>query len=184
MRRINLPGYGIIVIADTVGFIRDLPINLVDAFKSTLEEVAEADLLVHVIDASNSDVEAVRDNVREVLNKVGADNVPVLEVFNKIDIAKGTQCSTYQRLCVSALTGYGIEDLLEKISNRFGVTQRPFSIRLASSEGHVRSWLYKIHAVLDETIEDDGSLALTVRLGTKHVRRLLANEGISLYRTN
>ena len=183
MRRINLPGYGIIVIADTVGFIRDLPTDLVDAFKATLEEVSEADLLVHVIDASNDDVEAVRDSVRAVLDKVGADNVPVLEVFNKIDIVKGTSCLNYQRLCVSALTGYGIEDLIEKISNRFGVTQRPFSIRLASSEGHIRSWLYKIRAVLDETIEDDGSWALTVRLGTKQVRRLLANEGVALCRT-
>ncbi len=183
MRRINLPGYGIIVIADTVGFIRDLPTDLVDAFKATLEEVSEADLLVHVIDASNDDVEAVRDSVRAVLDKVGADNVPVLEVFNKIDIVKGTSCLNYQRLCVSALTGYGIEDLIEKISNRFGVTQRPFSIRLASSEGHIRSWLYRIRAVLDETIEDDGSWALTVRLGTKQVRRLLANEGVALCRT-
>ena len=145
--------------------------------------MSEADLLVHVIDASNDDVEAVRDSVRAVLDKVGADNVPVLEVFNKIDIVKGTSCLNYQRLCVSALTGYGIEDLIEKISNRFGVTQRPFSIRLASSEGHIRSWLYRIRAVLDETIEDDGSWALTVRLGTKQVRRLLANEGVALCRT-
>ncbi|MBW6494373.1 MAG: GTPase HflX [Burkholderiaceae bacterium] len=123
-RRVRLPGGGWIVLSDTVGFVRDLPHQLVDAFQATLEETAEADLLIHVVDASAPDRDEQVLQVERVLAEIGASEVPCLRVLNKIDLTgwppevERDSCGSIVKLMVSALTGAGIDDLREAIEQR------------------------------------------------------------------
>lgn len=118
LRRLQLPELGPIILADTVGFIRNLPHNLVDAFSATLEETAQADLLLHVIDASNLNRQPYIDQVNEVLAQIGADGVPQLQVYNKTDLLPEASYKIDRdsegrpiRIWVSAITGGGIPEL-------------------------------------------------------------------------
>jgi GTPase len=121
-RRIWVPDAGDVVISDTVGFIRDLPHTLVAAFRATLEETVHADLLLHVIDAASSVREAQAEQVNGVLTEIGADAVPQLRVWNKIDLtsfAPGLErddCGSISRVRVSARTGAGLELLRDAIA--------------------------------------------------------------------
>ncbi len=175
MRRLDVPGVGDVVLADTVGFISHLPHSLVEAFKATLEEVANADLLLHVVDASAEDVDARIRQVETVLEEIGARDVPTLMVLNKVDALDGAPAVGLGRsldaVAVSALTGEGLDDLVDAIAARLGVTA-PTEVLLAPGEGKTRAWLYGIGAVLDERIHEDGSLALTVRADQDLLARL------------
>ncbi|MGC1441962.1 MAG: GTPase HflX [Burkholderiaceae bacterium] len=141
-RRVHLPGIGDVMLSDTVGFVRDLPHALIDAFKATLEETAEADLLLHVIDGSSDQRRDQIEQVQQVLLEIGADHIPVIEVFNKMDRLGGgvpmpaelaaeprepasggdisepslVPCDSISRIAVSAVTGSGIDELLSKLS--------------------------------------------------------------------
>jgi GTP-binding protein HflX len=123
-RRIWLPQTGNVVLSDTVGFIRDLPHDLVAAFHATLEEVKEADLLLVVSDLASPDNDAQREAVTETLRQIGAESVPVLEVGNKIDLLDQSPevvrdgCGTIRRVTVSAATGAGLELLRAAIDER------------------------------------------------------------------
>ncbi|MBI5782028.1 MAG: GTPase HflX [Rhodocyclales bacterium] len=123
-RRIWLPEVGDVVLSDTVGFIRDLPHDLVAAFHATLEEVAEADLLLHVVDGASEDREAQRATVEAVLAEIGAQDVPRLEVLNKIDLLAevpaelSDECGSIRRVCVSARTGEGLDALRRALAAR------------------------------------------------------------------
>ena len=123
-RRLRLPDGQQIVLSDTVGFVRDLPHQLVDAFRATLEETAQADLLVHVVDASSPERDAQIAEVERVLAEIGADSVPMLIAFNKIDLtglsaeAHLAPCGNIDRLLVSARTGEGIESLKVALAQR------------------------------------------------------------------
>jgi GTP-binding protein HflX len=123
-RRIWLPEVGDVVLSDTVGFIRDLPHDLVAAFHATLEEVAEADLLLHVVDGASEDREAQRATVEAVLAEIGAQDVPRLEVLNKIDLLAevpaelSDECGSIRRVCVSARTGEGLDALRSALASR------------------------------------------------------------------
>lgn len=123
-RRIWLPEVGEVVLSDTVGFIRDLPHDLVAAFHATLEEVAEADLLLHVVDGASEDREAQRSTVESVLAEIGAQDVPRLEVLNKIDLLAevpaelSDECGSIRRVCVSARTGAGMDALRMALASR------------------------------------------------------------------
>jgi len=125
LRRMHLPGGGNLVVSDTVGFIRELPHDLVAAFRATLSEAANADLLLHVIDASASDREAQVDAVEEVLAEIGASDVPQIHVLNKCDLAGldtgVTQdgCGNIAAVRVSALTGDGVAELRAALAQRF-----------------------------------------------------------------
>ncbi len=175
MRRLNVPGVGDVVLADTVGFISHLPHSLVEAFKATLEEVANADLLLHVVDASAEDVDARIRQVEAVLEEIGAREVPALMVLNKVDALNGTPAvqlgNRTNAVAVSALTGEGLDGLVDAIAERLGVTA-PTEVLLAPGEGKTRAWLYGIGAVLDERIHEDGSLALTVQADQELLARL------------
>lgn len=178
MRRMPVPGVGDVVLADTVGFISHLPHALVDAFKATLEEVANADLLLHVVDAGAEDMDVRIAQVQAVLEEIGAAEVPTVKVLNKIDTlpsGSAPQPGRSDAVAVSARTGEGLEALTGVVAERLGVTE-PVEVLLAPEEGKIRAWLYTIGAVLGETIREDGSLALTVRGDGELLERLAGRE--------
>ena len=126
-RRLRLPDGDSLVLSDTVGFVRELPHTLIDAFKATLEETADADLLVHVVDASSAERDDQQHHVDQVLREIGAGEVPRLTVFNKIDrigrlasFERGP-CDTIERLWLSAKTGDGVAVLVQAMSDRKSV---------------------------------------------------------------
>lgn len=186
MRRLAVPGVGDVVLGDTVGFISNLPHSLVDAFKATLEEVANADLLLHVVDAGAEDVDARIRQVDAVLAEIGAQDIPTIMVRNKIDLLPAGAGSEHGvqpgsgagSVAVSALNGSGMEALVAAVGERLGVTA-PTEVLLGPAEGRTRAWLYDLGAVLDESTNEDGSLSLTVqadadllgRLARRHVER-------------
>ncbi|MBV1905555.1 MAG: GTPase HflX [Pseudomonadales bacterium] len=186
LRRLNIPGLGDIVLADTVGFISALPHGLVAAFKATLEEVVSADLLLHVVDSSAEFVQERKQQVLDVLNEIGASGRPMLEVYNKIDIsglAPGTEMGAdgnAARVGLSAVSKEISAHLISAIGQRLGVRAGPVRVRLEASAGRVRSWLYDIGAVIDEQVEMDGSLALSVRVDNAGYARLQQEAGVML----
>ena len=182
MRRVEIEGAGEVVLADTVGFIRDLPVSLVEAFRATLEQVSQADLLLHVMDATALDVDDLRGQVLDVLDQIGASGVPTVEVLNKIDAggeeplppdADGT------RVAVSAIRGDGLQELRRTIGRAVGVGARTLTVLLDPAAGKTRARLYQLGAVLSETSAEDGRLALCVRLDRAEASRLRA-EGVEL----
>ena len=180
MRHLNLDGYGTVVIADTVGFIRDLPIDLVEAFKATLEEVSAADLLLHVIDSAAIEQESMSAEVDRVLSEIGAGTVPKIEVLNKIDRSTLEEGVYGNRVHVSARMKKGLETLKELIGQRLGVVNEPIEVCLAPSNGKVRARLYELGAVVGETPQEDGAMTLSVRLDAEQINWLVAHEGVCL----
>ena len=168
-----------VILADTVGFIRALPVTLVDAFKATLEEVAQADLLLHVIDAAALDAEDLCRAVQRVLTEIGAADVPTLKVLNKIDLldrAWESADSSPAQVPVSALTGEGLDTLRAAIQARLGLDAVAVEVRLPPSGGQVRSWLYENGAVQGETTDEHGAMTLGVRLCRGKLAELAASE--------
>ena len=180
MRRLDVPGAGEVVLADTVGFVSRLPHTLIDAFKATLEEVINADLLVHVVDRSAPESHWRRREVERVLREIGADSVPVVTALNKCDLIDGARSGPYKSgtgnsVPVSAKTGEGLERLVEAIGAALGV-QAPVSLALPLAAGRARAWLYEKGAVLGEETTEDGGTLLTVRADAgvrAHLDRLL-----------
>ena len=180
MRRLDVPGAGDVILADTVGFVSRLPHALIDAFKASLEEVVRADLLVHVVDESAQESQWRRGEVERVLAELGADEVPVVTALNKCDLIGGPQPATWSggggnSVRVSARTGEGLERLLGVIGTALGV-QEPVSLALPVAAGRARAWLYEQGAVLDEEITEDGGAVVTVRADPEvraHLHRLL-----------
>lgn len=183
LRRIELPGSESAIIADTVGFIRELPHQLVAAFRSTLEEVAQADLLLHVIDTADPLREETIGEVERVLLDIGASDIPTLRVFNKLDLSGGSarldRDETGQAVAVwvSAHTGEGIGLLRAAIAERIGVAQVHGRIRLAPTEGRLRARLYALGRVLDEQVSEQGVCELKVHLPQREWARLRYHGG-------
>ena len=180
MRRTDIDGIGKVVLADTVGFIRDLPHSLVEAFKATLEQVAEADLLLHVVDAAAPDAEDLIREVDAVLEEIGATDVPAIKVLNKADLLDqhGSPMfpdggeSELARVVVSAQDETGLADLRQALGRALGVAARPVTVRIDARSGKLRARLYALGAVLAETVQEDGTLALQVRLDRAEAARL------------
>jgi len=162
VRRVRLPDRRELLVSDTVGFIDRLPHSLVAAFRATLEEVAEADLLLHVIDAAVRDHERHMAAVRRVLDEVGAGEVPVIEVFNKCDTIDEAEQRRLQQqypasVCMAALFGDGRDDLLETIASRLALDTRPLMLHFrVGSEGDRQriALLYRHARVLTHTTSD------------------------------
>ncbi len=172
-----------VVLADTVGFIRALPVTLVEAFKATLEEIVEADLVLHVVDASAPDAEELRAAVLAVLADIGADAVPTIDVWNKIDLVADDACrapSPQEHLEVSALTGEGLDALKTAVLARLGVAAVAAQVRVSPQGGKVRSWLHENGRVEGETVSDDGTVTLRVHLRPDKLRELAAYDGSGL----
>jgi GTP-binding protein HflX len=176
VRRVKLPDSRELLVSDTVGFIERLPHSLVAAFRATLEEVASADLLVHVIDASNPDRERQMAAVRTVLAEVGADEVPVMEVYNKCDrLDEGERARLRAvspgALCISALTGDGRDDLIAAMEARLALdTARvtlTFDARNEESRTRIAQ-LYRFARILQH-VTSDGQVSIEAEVP----RRLL-----------
>jgi GTP-binding protein HflX len=159
-RRVELPGGESVLCSDTVGFVRKLPHQLVEAFRSTLEVVAESDLLVHVVDSSAPDADAQIDAVRTVLREIEAGDVPELLAFNKADIAPDADRLVKAHegsVAVSALTGEGIGDLLTAVSDRLRALGRVVELVVPFSRGDVLAALHREGEVLTEVHCDEAT---------------------------
>jgi len=174
MRRLKVDGVGESVLADTVGFISQLPHSLIEAFKATLEEVAGADLLLHIVDGSAQGLEGRIEEVNAVLEEIGALDVPTITVFNKMDAVSdmGFPCLV-DGVMVSALTGRGLDDLRVAIAAELGVSA-PTEVLLAPEDGRTRAWLYRLGAVIEEGLSEDGRVALRLRADPDLLARLEA----------
>ncbi|MGJ8518132.1 ribosome rescue GTPase HflX [Carnimonas bestiolae] len=180
LRRLEVSDVGTVVMADTVGFIRHLPHKLVQAFKATLEEASEADLLVHVIDAADPEREQNIEQVNSVLNEIGADEVPRLLVMNKIDLL-GSQPrlerdSDGKPLAVwlSAQQQSGFELLDQALGELLGEDVIELSLELAPQKGWLRAQLHELGAVRQEGFDENGNTRLDIRLPQHDFLRLLA----------
>jgi len=170
MRRVELRDFGATILSDTVGFIRDLPHSLVEAFHSTLEEVSNAHLLLHVIDAASNYREQCISDVNKVLKEIHAAQIPTIEVFNKIDLLGGeakvrrNTDGLIDKVWLSAHTGVGVDLLHEAIAERLSLLHRRCRIDLPASNGKLRANLYRKSVVKQEVVADDGSFSLELEL--------------------
>lgn len=194
LRRLEFPAAGEVVLADTVGFIKHLPHDLVAAFRATLEETFNAQLLLHVIDASARDRENRRDQVNGVLAEIGAERVPQIEVFNKSDLlanggskegdgnvaVNGLNGGTARppRVHVSAHTGAGLEALREAIDRHFTADLVRRRVRVPANAPRFRAMLFELGTVLSESIGDNGDALMEVIIQPASFRKLCRSEGL------
>lgn len=187
LRRLELPDTGPVILADTVGFIRHLPHDLVDAFRSTLEETRQADLLLHVVDAHNEHQGTQIQHVNAVLREIEAGDVPQLEVMNKVDMLPNQRPridrdknGVIQRVWLSAATGEGIELLVQALRERFSSARIRDWVRVPAASGRLRAKLYALGKVHRECAEDSGDLLLDVEMSRKDFAGLEKSEGLRL----
>ncbi|MBL4762070.1 MAG: GTPase HflX [Gammaproteobacteria bacterium] len=180
LRRLPLNDQMEVILADTVGFIRDLPHDLVAAFRSTLQESREANMLLHVVDAADPDRQEKMLNVNEVLKEIAADSVEQLEVYNKIDLleqdARIDRNAEGQatRVWLSAKSGAGLDLLLQVLAERFEQERTQGWLKLSSQEGQIRAALFELSAVKDEQYDDDGCWILEISLAQVDYQRFCA----------
>ncbi|MBL6987034.1 MAG: GTPase HflX [Methylobacter sp.] len=175
LRNCQLPNNSEIVLADTVGFIRHLPHELVAAFKSTLQEASEADLLLHVIDASSDDRAETVYQVNQVLEDIEAGEVRQLEVFNKIDLLDGIQPRIERndlghpmRVWLSAETGAGVDLLYQALAEIFSNTKIYRTCHLRPDQGEIRAKLFACAKIISEKTDDFGGCELVIEIDTKY----------------
>ncbi|HRD48320.1 MAG: GTPase HflX [Candidatus Competibacter sp.] len=184
LRRLDLPGAEPVVLADTVGFINRLPHELVAAFRSTLRETCEARLLLHVIDASHPDRDAVIEHVEAVLAEIGATAVPQLQVFNKIDLGDGPPRlerdadGQVRAVWVSAVTGAGIDVLIAALAERLQEDAVHGFLCLPPTAARLRAKLFDLGAVVAEQMEPTGEWLIEVRASRGNVDWLCRREGL------
>ncbi len=178
LRAVDLPHGTRIILSDTVGFISDLPTQLVAAFRATLEEVIEADVILHVRDVSHPDSQAQADDVKDVLTDLGIDieaSGRVLEVWNKIDLlsdaARDAMENTAARsdladrpILVSALTGAGTSDLLDVVERQITAGRVTLDVTVAADDGEGQGWLYRHGEVLERRTDEDGVMHFALRI--------------------
>lgn len=179
MRSVTLPSGRRIILSDTVGFISDLPTELIAAFRATLEEVAEADVIVHVRNVAHPDSDAQREDVIQVLNNLVRDGVldetwpeRVVEVLNKSDILGGVRHVAHVggAVPVSALTQEGLPDLLSAIDAQLTAHLPVIHVRLSIQDGAAMAWLYEYGDVIERT-DEEAVICLTVRLPNNDLKR-------------
>lgn len=195
LRRIEYPDTGAVILADTVGFIRHLPHDLIDAFHATLEEVSQAELLLHVIDVSDEEKIAHIEEVNVVLDSIGASEVPRLLVYNKIDLgmvypqreilADAEDSSAIidrdregniKRVFISAYKGWGMRELLIAISEKLNKEILEHIIILPPHETKLRAHLYTREVIKSEEIDEEGNYHLRVRLPRVELEKIVTRE--------
>ncbi len=181
LRHIFIPNLGKVILADTVGFIRDLPHDLVAAFKGTLEETVQADLLIHVVDSQHDSRLDLIDSVRQVVHEIGAADIPQLLVFNKIDLDPNCepklefdQWGAPKRVWLSAATGAGFDLLNQAIEVMLQQKKVDTEVVLQPNEGKLRAQLYALEVVKSETMTEEGKIILKVSINNVDYQRLLA----------
>jgi GTPase len=193
LRAVDLPKGLRIILSDTVGFISDLPTMLVAAFRATLEEVIEADLILHVRDVSHEDAEAQSLDVEEVLSQLGIavqDGARLIEVWNKIDrLDRDDRARMRNRaerqpvgrhpVLVSARSGEGLDDLAVEIERRLAARRVMLDLVLDAADGAGLSWLHRHTEVMSKALRDDGALAITVRTDPANAEKTRARFGRS-----
>lgn len=183
LRKLQIPNYGTAILADTVGFVRDLPHQLVDAFRATLEETVEARLLLHVVDCNNDERQLMMEEVGKVLAEIGADDIPTLLVFNKVDLL-GEKFAGVERddqgkpfkAWVSAHTGAGVPALLGAIAELIGGDQITTTLTLSPAQGKQRARLYRLGVVKEEATADNGNVLIQLQMPRADLLRLIAEE--------
>ncbi|MFK8031131.1 MAG: ribosome rescue GTPase HflX [Gammaproteobacteria bacterium] len=186
LRRVE-PSHGTpFVIADTVGFVESLPHELIAAFRSTLEETLDATLLVHVVDASDPERNERISQVNDVLNEIGAKDIPQQLVFNKIDLLNEDEVPISSEgqeaapVWVSAVTGHGIDELLRIIDHELRGRRRQGWFRMAGTEGRLRAALYELRVVLDEQVLENGDVTLHLDIDEQSIRRIQREQAVVL----
>jgi len=186
LRRVKLPNQREIILADTVGFIRHLPHDLVAAFRSTLQETIDADLLLHVVDSHDDQLELYREQVNKVIAEIGAEHVPQIEVMNKIDlggqephIEVGTGTNP-TRIYVSASNNLGLEALLEYLGEYFAGTIFKGTLTLKPQHARLRAKLYTDKAIQQESVTETGDCSLEVSIDQRRLEQYLREENLSL----
>jgi GTP-binding protein HflX len=186
LRKLELAGVGHCVLADTVGFIRHLPHDLVEAFRSTLEETAEADVLLHVIDASDPERNAYIEQVNEVLKQIGAEDIPQIKVYNKIDLTDTEARIDFNehevpiRVWVSAQTGAGMQ-LLQQALSKFLLQEKVQGrLVLSPDQGNIRAALYQMGAVNSEETGAAGECLLDILLSKQDFARIQKRFSVQL----
>ena len=187
LRRLPLPPAEHIVLADTVGFVRDLPHELVAAFRATLEETRDASLLLHVVDMADPERRARIEQVNSVLDEIDALDKPCIVVYNKADLVEDQAIEVVHnadgevsRVYVSAKTGAGLGELRQIIRDYFYADMVERELRLPPSAGQLRAQLFNQHAVIEEHSEDDGTMCLTVRLPWRRLSSLCRAAGVEV----
>ncbi len=180
MRKLDLPGSSDAILADTVGFIRDLPHQLVEAFRATLEETQQADLLLHVIDSSDPNWRDTVTAVQIVLDELQVNTIPIIQVFNKIDLQEGWVSKVEQnegscKIWVSARSNLGIELLRETIAAQLHGAMLIENIILEPSQAKLRAQLYQLGSVLSESIDDKGNWLLKIKISANQKQRLFVS---------
>lgn len=183
LRRIDVADVGDTVLADTVGFIRHLPHDLVAAFKATLQETRQASLLLHVIDAADTRVDENIEAVNSVLAEIESDEIPTLLVMNKIDMLDDfvpridrNEENLPIRVWLSAASGEGIPLLFQALTERLSGEIAHYELRLPPQAGRLRSRFYQLQAIEKEWNEEDGSIGVVVRMPIVEWRRLCKQE--------
>jgi len=179
LRELQLPIIGKAILTDTVGFIRQLPHGLVDAFRATLEEVKQADLILHIVDASSDERDLQMSEVDLVLDEIKASEVPQMLVYNKIDLLEEQARVDHDaegqpiRVWVSSLTGAGISLLIEALAQRLSHDVVEPWLKLGPAEGQLRSALFDLDAVIEEQVMEDGMIHMHLRIEEHRLNRLL-----------
>ncbi|PAX09594.1 GTPase HflX [Sphingomonas lenta] len=184
LRRIDLPGIDQAILSDTVGFVSDLPTQLVAAFKATLEEVVSADLLIHVRDIAHPDSEAQRADVEQVLEELGVgEGTPRFEAWNKLDLLDAERrdellAEAERRddvVAISALTGEGVDGLMEQVATKLTAGHRRYRIELDAADGAGAAWLHAHGEVVEQTVEDSRAV-YEVRLAPADYDRFMQRQ--------
>jgi GTP-binding protein HflX len=196
MRQIALPGLDKAILSDTVGFVSDLPTQLIAAFRATLEEVLSADLIVHVRDIAHPDTDAQRDDVMDVLSELGLagegafeageeqEPPPIIEAWNKLDLldeeaaalARETAARRDDVVILSALTGEGVDGVQRVISSRLTAGAQMHQLRVPLSDGAAMAWLHE-HGEVTSSRAEDGDMLVDVRLSDSALARFLKRRG-------
>ncbi|WP_019569611.1 ribosome rescue GTPase HflX [Thioalkalivibrio sp. ALE11] len=187
LRRLDLAPHQSVILADTVGFVRDLPHELVAAFKATLTETREAALLLHVIDAADPERERHIAQVEDVLAEIGAEDVPCWRIYNKIDTLPERDDAAAERFAggegeeafwLSAQTGEGVERLYQRLAESFTESMRRGWVEVPPSAGRLRGRLYDENAVEAEQTGDEGAIRLRVQLPERRFQDLFREAGL------
>lgn len=185
LRRLDWDGIGTVVLADTVGFVRDLQHDLVESFKATLEETLEATLLLHVIDSHSPDMHEQIEAVEDVLKEIGAD-APVLRVYNKIDLSGDEPKIIYaephlpDRVYVSAHSGQGLDLLKQAVQECLMGQLQNFELILKPAYGKLRTQLYALNVIQSEHYDDEGNLHLKVSIAPHKLEQLIRQAHLPL----